>query len=97
MCDLWLTFQVFLVVGLSAVFVLMGCLIAYFGTRKTRMVGGVFSIIGLVTALFWYVMTYNGDKTWIPVDMVNGILAIIGAGLGAAAGVALFLVAIIKS
>jgi len=97
MTDLALTFQVFLVVALSATFIGMGGLIAYFGTKKTRMVGGIFSILGLIMAFVWYSMTYTGDKAWIPVDMVNNILAVIGAGLGAAAGVAIFLVAIIKS
>ncbi len=95
--DLALTFQVFLVVALSATFIGMGGMISYFGTKRTRMVGGLFSIIGLITAFIWYFMTYMGDETWKPVDMVNNILAVVGAGLGAAAGVALFLVAIIKS
>lgn len=95
--DLALTFQVFLVVALSATFIGMGGMISYFGTKKTRVVGVLFSIIGLITAFIWYYMTYMGDKPWIPVDMVNNILAVLGAALGAAAGVGLFLVAIIKS
>ena len=95
--DLALTFQVFLVVALSATFIGMGGIISYFGTKKTRMVGGLFSILGLLMAFVWYYMTYMGDETWKPVDMVNNILAVIGAALGAAVGVALFLVAIIKS
>ena len=95
--DLALTFQVFLVVALSATFIGMGGMISYFGTKKTRVVGALFSIIGLITAFIWYYMTYMGDKPWKPVDMVNNILAVLGAALGAAAGVGLFLVAIIKS
>ena len=95
--DIWLTFQVFIVVALAATFILMGALIAYFGSKKTRIVGAGFSVLGLLLALVWYSQTYMGDMPWREVDMFNNILAVIGAGLGAVAGVGLFLVAIIKS
>ena len=95
--DLMLTFQVFVVVALSATFIGMGGLISYFGSKKTRMVGGVFSLLGLLMALVWYLMTYTGEETWRSVDMFNNIFAVVGVGAGIFAGIALFLVAIIKS
>ena len=68
----------------------MGLLIAYYGSSKTRNVGFLFLILGLVLG---YYLTTTGDT----VELHNSLLAFIGGMLGGMLGIIVFLVAIIKS
>lgn len=79
-----------LMVGASLSMLLMGLLISYYGSSKTRNVGFVFLILG--AALIYY-------ATSMPYDVIfmNSILAFIGGMLGGIIGIVIFLVAIIKS
>ena len=80
-----------LIVGAALSMLLMGMLISYYGSSKTRSVGFVFLIIG--AALAYYVTSMAYDD----VVFMNSILAFIGGMLGGIIGIIVFLVAIIKS
>jgi len=79
------------IVGAALSMLLMGLLISYYGSSKTRNVGFLFLIIG--AALAYYVTTMAYDT----VVFMNSILAFIGGMVGGIIGIIIFLVAIIKS
>ena len=80
-----------LMVGASLSMLLMGFLISYYGSSKTRNVGLLFLIIG--AALIYYVTTMAYDT----VVFMNSILAFVGGMIGGIVGIVIFLIAIIKS
>ena len=80
-----------LMVGASLSMLLMGFLISYYGSSKTRNVGLIFLIVG--AALIYYVTTMAYDT----VVFMNSILAFIGGMIGGIVGIVIFLIAIIKS
>ena len=80
-----------LMVGASLSMLLMGFLISYYGSSKTRNVGLIFLIVG--AALMYYVTTMAYDT----VVFMNSILAFVGGMIGGIIGIVIFLIAIIKS
>ena len=80
-----------LMVGASLSMLLMGLLISYYGSSKTRNVGLIFLIVG--AALLYYVTTMAYDT----VVFMNSILAFVGGIIGGIVGIIIFLIAIIKS
>ena len=80
-----------LILGTALSMLLMGLLISYYGSSKTRNVGVVFLILG--AGLVYYVTSMAYDS----VIFMNSILAFIGVMLGGIIGIVIFLVAIIKS
>ena len=78
------------IVGMMISMLGMGLLIAYYGSSKTRNVGFLFLIVGLVLG---YYITTTGNG----VEIHNSLLAFIGGMLGGIVGIIAFLVAIIKS
>ena len=80
-----------LMVGTSLSMLLMGLLISYYGSSKTRNVGLIFLIVG--AALIYYVTTMAYDN----VVFMNSILAFVGGMIGGIVGIIIFLIAIIKS
>ena len=80
-----------LMVGASLSMLLMGLLISYYGSSKTRNVGLIFLIVG--AALIYYVTTMAYDT----VVFMNSILAFVGGMMGGFVGIIIFLIAIIKS
>jgi len=78
-------------IGIALSMLLMGLLISYYGSSKTRNVGLLFLIIGAVIA---FIVTF---KEFDDVVFMNSILAFIGGMLGGIIGIVIFLVAIIKS
>ena len=77
--------------GASLSMLLMGLLISYYGSSKTRNVGLIFLIVG--AALIYYVTTMAYDT----VVFMNSILAFVGGMIGGIVGIIIFLIAIIKS
>ncbi len=79
---------------------LAGIFTAYFGSGKSRMIGVVLLVIGLVVGVLWAVMCLDSVDI-IPVDLDNVIwdafLYIVAGLIGALAAVGVFLVAIMKS
>ena len=69
----------------------MGLLIAYYGSSKTRNVGFIFLVSGVVLAYYLVEMDTSDVAFW------NGVLAFLGGIVGGILGIIIFLVAIIKS
>ena len=80
-----------LIVGSALSMLLMGLLISYYGSNKTRNVGILFLALGV--ALMYNVTSMAYDS----VVFMNSILAFVGGMLGGIIGIVIFLVAIIKS
>ncbi len=95
--SLFETFYVILIVGFSLVAFFGGILIAKFGSGKSRVMGIVVTIIGVLAAGLWYYQSYMGDMPWRSVEMWNTIAAVLGGIIGAIVGLGLFLIAIMKS
>ena len=80
-----------LIVGAALSMLLMGLLISYYGSSKTRNVGFLFLVLGAGLAYYVTSMAYD------TVVFMNSILAFIGGMVGGIIGIVIFLVAIIKS
>jgi len=79
---------------------LAGIFTAYFGSGKSRMIGVVLLVIGLVVGILWVVMGLDSVAV-IDVDLGevvwDAFLFILAGVLGALAAIGVFLVAIMKS
>lgn len=79
---------------------LAGAFTAYFGSGKSRMIGVVLLVIGLVVGVLWAVMCLDSVAV-IDVNLGKVIwdafLYIVAGLIGALAAVGVFLVAIMKS
>jgi hypothetical protein len=88
---LLLTFGLFMI--------LAGAFTAYFGSGKSRMIGVVLLVVGLVVAVLWIYL--GGFSDTINVDLSGVIwtafLNIIAAVIGALIAIGVFLLAIMKS
>lgn len=76
--------------------ILAGLFTAYFGSGKSRTIGVVLLVVGIVVGLaigFWYSSSVHGlgRLVW------EAFLVILAGAIGALAAVAIFLVAIMKS
>jgi uncharacterized membrane protein YuzA (DUF378 family) len=79
---------------------LAGIFTAYFGSGKSRMIGVVLLIIGLVVGLIWGVMGLDSvDVIDVNVGKVvwDAFLYILAGIIGALAAIGIFLLAIMKS
>jgi hypothetical protein len=78
---------------------LAGAFTAYFGSGKSRMIGVVLLVVGLVVAVLWIYL--GGFSDTINVDLSGVIwtafLNIIAAVIGALIAIGVFLLAIMKS
>ena len=87
--------------------IVAGIFTAYFGSGKSRAVGGVLVLIGLIVfVLFLYgagLLTSiigapsAGGLMYFTGTIINGILAVIGAVIGALIALGIFLLAIMKA
>lgn len=79
---------------------LAGIFTAYLGSGKSRMIGVVLLVIGLVVGILWVVMGLDSVAV-IDVDLGevvwDAFLFILAGVLGALAAIGVFLVAIMKS
>lgn len=94
---LFMDFYVIAIVAFSIVAFFGGILMTKFGSGKSKVMGIVVMILGILAAGLWYLQTYKGDETWRSVEMANAIFAVIGGIIGAIVGLGLFLIAIMKS
>jgi hypothetical protein len=85
---------------------LAGIFTAYFGAGKSRAIGGVLLVLGLVVLLIWVyfgiISSYPDDSLigivhWDAAKTIEAFITVLGALVGAAAAIVLFLVAIMKS
>jgi len=82
--------------------VIAGIFTAYFGSGKSRAVGAILIVIGLVVGVLF--LWFAGILTFMDAapfsfagSVVNGVLAVIGAIIGALIALGIFLLAIMKA
>ena len=82
--------------------IVAGIFTAYFGSGKSRAVGGILIVIGLIVGIIflWFseLLGFMGDA---PISfsgvVINSVLAVIGAVVGALIALGIFLLAIMKA
>lgn len=85
--------------------IIAGIFTAYFGSGKSRAVGGILIVIGLIVGVvFLWGAGVLGSMMGTPTGMLNlvgtvtnGIVAVIGAIVGALIALGIFLLAIMKA
>jgi hypothetical protein len=82
--------------------IIAGIFTAYFGSGKSRAVGGILIIIGLIVGFIflWGTGLFFGNPSGIldiSGTVLNGILAVLGAIIGALIALGIFLLAIMKA
>ena len=95
-----LTFVTILLLTFSVFLVITGAFTAYFGSGKSRKIGGGLLGGGLVVGVLWIVATGPLNvlgRFELGTVVIQSILVLIGAIIGAAAAIGLFLLAIMKS
>ncbi len=95
---LW-DFLTVLILVFALFMLLAGIFTAYFGSGKSRMIGVVLLVIGLVVGILWVVLGYSdiGIKVDLSDVIWNAFVYIIAAVIGALAAIGVFLLAIMKS
>lgn len=95
-----LEFLTVLIMVFGLFMLLAGVFTAYFGSGKSRMIGVVLLVIGLVVGVLWGVMCLDSvDIIDVNLGKViwDAFLFIVAGLIGALAAVGVFLVAIMKS
>ncbi len=79
--------------------VLAGAFTAYFGSGKSRTIGVVLLVIGLVVGILWVYVTGFTDTVhvWVADVVWTAFVNILAAVIGALIAVGAFLLAIMKS
>ena len=96
----WMTFVTILLLTFALFLVITGAFTAYFGSGKSRKIGGGLLGGGVVIGLFWVLAVgplnmFGAFGLW---DVVlQTIVILVAALIGAAAAIGLFLLAIMKS
>jgi len=89
----------------AIVSIIAGIFTAYFGSGKSRAVGGILIIIGLIVAFLFlwgagilasFMGTPSGIMNIVG-TVTNGIIAVVGAIIGALIALGIFLLAIMKA
>jgi len=99
--ELW-TFLTILILTFALFLVITGAFTAYFGSGKSRKIGGGLLGGGLALGVI-YVLAASSLLNWIPLDeslwgvFVQSLGVILAAAIGAIAAIGLFLLAIMKS
>ena len=91
-----LTFALFMVIA--------GVFTTYFGSGKSRKIGAVLMVGGLVLGVLWIIIsTWFMGEPMLPINtefkelIVQSIYVIVAAALGALAAIGIFLLSIMKS
>ncbi|HDO19592.1 MAG TPA: hypothetical protein ENG74_02570 [Thermoplasmatales archaeon] len=94
----YLLSMMMLVFGVASI--LAGIFTAYFGSGKSRIVGGILLVIGLIAIVLFLgyagVLSLGLEPIFRGV-IINGVLAVIGALIGGLIALGVFLVAIMKA
>lgn len=84
--------------------IIAGIFTAYFGSGKSRAVGAILIIIGLIVGVIFLWGTNQFTFMGTPINIlnfenviVNGIIAVVGAVVGALIALGIFLLAIMKA
>lgn len=80
---------------------LMGLFAAYFGMGKSRTIGYVLMVLAGLAGLLWAALVWpvvpGVDPAWDSGAVITAVVAVVGASVGAAASLILFLLSIMKS
>ena len=98
--DGWMTFVTILLLTFSLFLVITGAFTAYFGSGKSRKIGGGLLGGGVVIGLLWVIAVgpLNTFGTFgLGEVVIQTILILVAAIIGAVAAIGLFLLAIMKS
>jgi hypothetical protein len=93
-------FLTVLILVFALFMLLAGIFTAYFGSGKSRMIGVVLLVIGLVVGILWAVMGMDSvDIIHVDLSQViwDAFTFILAGVIGALAAIGVFLVAIMKS
>ncbi|HOE52117.1 MAG TPA: hypothetical protein PKO24_00615 [Methanomassiliicoccales archaeon] len=95
----WIGFLTVLLLTFSLVMLLAGAFTAYFGSGKSRMIGVVLLVIGLIVGLLWAYLGYADELITVDLSEVIWVafVNILAALIGALVAVGAFLLAIMKS
>jgi hypothetical protein len=85
--------------------IIAGIFTAYFGSGKSRAVGGILMVIGLIVGIIFLwgagiLASFMGTPTGfmnIVGSVTNGVVSVIGAVVGALIALGIFLLAIMKA
>ena len=100
------TFLFVLLMSFAIFSLVAGIFTAYFGAGKSRAIGGVLLVLGLVVILVWIYFTFMssypddsilGIVHWEAARTLEAFVTVLGAIVGAVVAIVLFLVAIMKS
>lgn len=92
-------FATILLLTFSIFMVLAGAFTSYFGTGKSRAVGAVLLVVGVVVAILWLTLAqyYNYTQPGLADVIWGAFLSILAAIIGAVIAVLVFLFAIMKT
>ncbi|TLZ57252.1 MAG: hypothetical protein E6K17_03060 [Methanobacteriota archaeon] len=94
----WQTFVTILLLTFALFLVITGAFTAYFGSGKSRKIGGGLLGGGLVIGVLWVIVMGPLNSSFGLWDVVlQTVVILIAALIGAAAAIGLFLLAIMKS
>lgn len=95
----WEGFLTVLLLTFGLFMVLAGAFTAYFGSGKSRTIGVVLLVIGLVVGILWVYVTGFTDivHVWVADVVWTAFVNILAAVIGALIAVGAFLLAIMKS
>jgi hypothetical protein len=99
MADALMGFLTVLVLVFGLFMILAGAFTAYFGSGKSRTIGVVLLVVGLVVGLLWIYLAGWTDVLNVDLGTViwDAFINIIAAVIGALIAIGLFLLAIMKS
>jgi hypothetical protein len=92
-----------LVLAFGVFSMIAGAFTAYFGTGRSRSIGGALIVLGVIgfIILFWFMglfgPSFSRPLSWDTSMVVAGFVAVIGAVVGALVALGIFLVAVMKS
>lgn len=94
-------FLTVLVMVFALVMILAGIFTAYFGSGKSRMIGVILLVLGLVVGVLWAILTWDPTFNVIDVNLLDLIWEafqfILAALIGVLVAVGIFLLAIMKA
>jgi hypothetical protein len=99
----WLTFVTILLLTFAFVMMIAGAFTAYFGSGKSRKIGAGLLVGGLAIGIVWVLLSMKGGPldpgvNWSLLEtIIQSIIVLLAAFLGAGAAIGLFLLAIMKS
>jgi hypothetical protein len=99
---MWYIFLAVLLIVFAIALLLAGAFTAYFGSGRSRAIGG--GLIGggvaiglIVFVMFWYDILFPHNMLLLDNVIIPGLIFIVSAALGALAAVGLFIFAIMKA